>query len=363
MIRIAYVINSVEGGGASSPVPSVTGVLRDLGAEVRLFALTPRDRLALPPIEAAGIPTEVREGGREDHPAALRWLDAAIGRYRPTHIWTSLTRATLLGQLVGLKRRLPVVSWQHAAYLKPANFRMLRATRRLSQLWVGDSESVTALTAERLRVPAERLYTWPLFAADPDAPQARPWSQGETLRLGSLGRLHRVKGYDILIEALALLQRQGFRAPVPFAISISGEGALRESLTGAAAEAGLDMLSFPGFTHEPREFLAGLHLYLQPSRSEGLCIAAHEAMQAGLGAIVSSVGEMPYTVEHGVSGLVVPPADPRALADALAEFLSDPTRAAAAGAAARERVLERFSRAAFRSAGEAIFRRLETLRR
>jgi glycosyltransferase involved in cell wall biosynthesis len=363
MIRIAYVINSVEGGGAASPVPAVIGVLRDCGAEVRLFVLAPRDRRSLPPIEAAGIATEVREGGLHDHLGALRWLDRAIGRYRPTHIWTSLTRATLLGQLVGLKRRLPVVSWQHSVYLKPANLRMLRATRRLSQLWVGDSESVTALTAARLQVPAERLYTWSLFAADPNAPRARPWSPGEPLRLGSLGRLHRVKGYDVLIEALALLRSEGFRAPVPFTVTISGEGAQRDALTASAREAGLDMLSLPGFSDKPGEFLAGLHLYLQPSRSEGLCIAAHEAMQAGLGAIVSAVGQMPYTVEHGVSGLVVPPNDPRALAGALAEFLFDPARTVAAGAAARTRVLERFSRDAFRRAGEAIFSRLETLKR
>jgi len=42
-------------------------------------------------------------------------------------------RATLLGQLVGTRRRIPVVSWQHAAFLKPANRRLLRATRRLSR--------------------------------------------------------------------------------------------------------------------------------------------------------------------------------------------------------------------------------------
>jgi len=194
VIRIAYVINSVEGGGAALPVPAVIGVLRGCGADVRLFALARRDGRALPALEAADVPVEVREGGLEDHFAALRWLDRAIGRYRPTHIWTSLTRATLLGQLVGLKRRLPVVSWQHAAFLRPANLRLLRATQRLSRLWIGDSTSVTVLTESRLGVPPERLTIWSLFAADPSAPQARPWSPGEPLRLGSLGRLHPVKG-------------------------------------------------------------------------------------------------------------------------------------------------------------------------
>jgi glycosyltransferase involved in cell wall biosynthesis len=361
MIRIAYVINSIEGGGAALPVPAVIAVLRDCGADVRLFALARRDGRALPAISAAGVRVEVRDGSLDDHVAALRWLDRAVAGYRPTHIWTSLTRATLLGQLVGWKRRLPVVSWQHAAYLKPANLRLLRATQRLSRLWIGDSQSVAALTATRLGVPAERLTMWPLFAADPAAPQARPWSPGEPLRLGSLGRLHRVKGYDILIEALALLGQQGFSAPVPFTMTIAGEGAERDALTAVAREAAIGNLSLAGFVDRPRDFLAGLHLYLQPSRSEGLCIAAHEAMQAGLGGVVSAVGELPYSVEHGVSGLVVPPGDPKALASALAQFLGDPARTVSTGAAARARVLDRFGAAAFTRAGEVIFSRLEAM--
>ena len=363
MIRIAYVINSVEGGGAALPVPGVVGVLRDCGADVRLFALARRDGRALPALQAAGIPAEVRDGGLEDHFAALRWLDRAIGQYRPTHIWTSLTRATLLGQLIGLKRRLPVISWQHAAYLKPANLRLLRATQRLSSLWIGDSTSVRVLTETRLGVSPDRLTMWPLFAADPAAPQARPWTPGEPLELGSLGRLHPVKGYDILIEALALLKREGFSPAVPFNLTIAGEGLERIALEAAAREAGLDNLSLPGFSDRPRDFLAGLHLYIQPSRSEGLCIAAHEAMQAGLGLVASAVGELPYSVEHGVSGLVIPPADPKALADALAQFLADPVRTAEAGKAARARVLERFSRERFIEAGRSIFRRLESMTR
>jgi glycosyltransferase involved in cell wall biosynthesis len=360
-VRIAYVINSLEGGGAASPVPAVLGVMRDCGAQVKLFALARRDGRALPSIQAADISLAVRDGGLQDHVAALRWLGGAIRGYRPTHIWTSLTRATLLGQLIGLTQGVPVVSWQHAAYLRPANLRLLRGMRRLSSLWIADSHCVADLTAKRLLVPPDRLVTWPLFAADRAAPQACPWTAGEPLRLGSLGRLHRVKGYDVLIEALAMLDRQGFRASVPFTVTIAGEGSEREALTSAARAAGISSLSLQGFTDRPREFLAGLHLYLQPSRSEGLCIAAHEAMQAGLGTIVSAVGELPYSVENGITGRVVAPADPVALAEALALYLSDPGRTIAEGAMSRSRVLKRFGRLAFRRTGEEIFSRLDAM--
>src|SRR6202007_1908990 len=113
-----------------------------------------------------------------------------------------------------------------------------------------------------LDVPAGRLAIWPLFAADPAAPRATRWRPGEPIRLGSLGRLHTVKGYDVLIEALGRMRAQGFRPEVPFELQICGEGAQRAALEGPIASHGLDNVSLAGFTDRPREILAGLHLYI-----------------------------------------------------------------------------------------------------
>jgi len=357
-MRIAYVINSLEGGGAALPVPAVVEVLQARGADVVVFALARRDGRALAAFEAAGLTVRLREGGTGDHLAAWRWLRGELAAWRPDVIWTSLTRATLLGQLAGAVLGIPVVSWQHNAFLKPANLLLLRALQARSALWIGDSHSVTALTARRLGIEPARLAVWPLFAADPEAPRARPWRPGEPLRLGTLGRLHPNKGYDVLIEALARLKRQGFPAPVPFEVLIAGEGDQREVLEAAIRAAGLANVRLTGFETDPRGFLAGLDLYLQPSRAEGLCIAAHEAMQAGLPVLVSAVGEMPYSVVDGEIGRVVPPADAPALAAALAGLLSHPERLAGMGAAARSRVLERFGGAAFAAAGGEVYARV-----
>ncbi len=356
--RIAYVINSVEGGGAALPVPAVTQVMRAAGATVRVFALTRRDGRALPPMLAAGLDPLVRDGGVSDHWQALRWLDREVRAWGATHLWTSLSRATILGLLLGPRLGLPVICWQHAAFLKPWNRRLMRLLQSRALLWVGDSASVTTLTQQRLGVTADRMATWPIFAADPGQPMAAAWQPGQVLQLGSLGRLHPVKGYDVLIEALALLRRRGFTPPCPMRLTIAGEGEERMKLETLAQEQGVTELVMPGYVDRPWDFLAGLHLYLQPSRSEGFCIAAHEAMAAGLPVLASAVGEIPYSIQDGVTGHVVPPRDAAALADRLGTMLADPGRLHVMGIQARQHILDRFSIDRFTRTGTEIMRRI-----
>lgn len=357
--RVAYVINSLEGGGAALPVPAILGVLRGCGAEVRVLALTRRDARALPAMKAAGLDVHIRDGGETDHLAAARWLTQELRAWNATHMWTSLSRATILGLLLAPKLGIPVVSWQHNAFLKPWNTRLMRLLQKRAALWVADSRSVAELTAARLKVSPDRLETWPIYAADPTMPQARPWQPGETLRLGSLGRLHPAKGYDILIEALTLLRAEGFTSPVPFDIAIAGDGGQSEQLTAAARSAGTEALRFTGYTADPRSFLAGLHLYLQPSRREGFCIAGHEALSASLPVIASRVGELAFSVRPGVNGWLVEPADAPGLAAAFRDALSNPPRLAEYGRAARAQILEDYSQARFEQTGRAIWNRVD----
>ncbi|NHN83958.1 glycosyltransferase [Acetobacter musti] len=356
-MRIAYVINSLEGGGAAFPVPSITGVFREAGHEVAIFALARRDGLAEPPMRAAGLDVFTCTAGLHDHLRASLWLTRTLRAWRPTHLWTSLTRATILGQQAGRRLRVPVASWQHSARLKPGNRLLLRAFRNLSCFWVGDSRYVTEVTRTSLSIPASRLACWPIFCAKPSAPQARPWTPGETIRLGSLGRLHPVKGYAELLHAIARLKT----ADLPrFELIIAGEGQQRAELEAIIARHGLaDRVHLPGFTARTNEFLTSLHLYLQPSRWEGFCIAAHEAMLAGLPVIGSQVGEMNYSIEDGLTGWHVPPEDPAALAAALHHALQKPDALAGMGTQARELVLSRYGEEIFRKTGFSLLERLE----
>ncbi|MBV1836158.1 glycosyltransferase [Acetobacter estunensis] len=356
-MKIAYVINSVEGGGAALPVPAVTQVMRERGHHVEVFALARRDGRAMAPMETAGLQVHVREGERTDHLAALRWLDRQMRTYAPDVIWTSLTRATLMGQAVGWRRHCPVVSWQHSARLKPMNARLLRLLHERTALWIADSCCVEAQTREKLGLSADRLTRWPIFRADPEFPVARPWQSGDVVRIGTLGRLHPVKGYDTLCEAVGLLREKADLPP--FEVLIAGEGEERSRLEASIARHDLPV-RLVGYVNEPPVFLRGLHLYVQPSLWEGLCLGAHEAMLAGLPVVASAAGELPFTITQE-TGRIVPPQHPQALADALAELLGAPEHLAVMGQKARERVLDLFGAERFDETGQAVVARVERL--
>lgn len=360
-LRILYVINSMEGGGAASPVPAILTVLRNCGAEVRLVSLLKKNGKGIAPIEEAGFPVHISPTGPRNHLGALNWIKQQARDFGATHIWTSLTRATLLGQWAGKHLGTPVISWQHNAFLKPWNERLLRWNASKSAIWVADSANVTELSLDRLNVPRERLITWPIFFADPTAPKARAWKAGEPVRMGSLGRLHPNKGYDVLIEALIMLHRNGWKPAHSFQVTIAGDGGDHAMLQAKLDGAGIANVELAGFTEEPRAFLADLHLYLQPSRREGFCIAAHEAMQAGLPLIVSSTGQIPHSVADGTMGRVVSVEDVGGLAQALADMMSYPEKLHSMGLSAREFVLETYSKARFEAIGSEIVDRLRSL--
>nr|WP_294915324.1 glycosyltransferase [uncultured Neokomagataea sp.] len=349
-MKIAYVINSLECGGAQSPIPDIVQLMQEHGANVMVFGLERRDGLAIPLLQRVGIPVRVRSGKKNDHLAAYFWLKHELKTYQPDLIWTSLTRATLLGQLIAKSLNVPTVHWQHSARLKTINAWLLRALCRDTLLWVADSETVARFAKRRLRLH-NNLMCWPIFRAPPNAPTARLWQEGEIIQIGSLGRLHSVKGYDMLCDALTLLQPM--KDLPAFHMTFAGDGPERDALEERAARHNLPV-SFYGHCEAPLDFLSTLHLYLQTSHWEGLCVAAHEAMACALPIITTPAGEIPRSVEDGVSGLIIPFNDAGALAAALATLLRTPERLGTMGTRSRSRVMKRFGPAAFAEHGRAI---------
>jgi glycosyltransferase involved in cell wall biosynthesis len=158
--------------------------------------------------------------------------------------------------------------------------------------------------------------------------------------VGNVAALTGHKDHATLVEAMALL-----RPRVPEArLVIAGEGELRPALEALVRDRGLgDRVAFAGFRHDLDRLLPAFSVFCLSSRLEGLGTSLLDAMAFGLPVVATAAGGIPEAVEDGVTGRVVPPRDPAALAAALADVLGDEGRRRAFGAAGRRRFLERFT--------------------
>ena len=159
-------------------------------------------------------------------------------------------------------------------------------------------------------------------------------------KVAVVARLWPEKRIDVLIAAAPrVLARY---SDVEF--QIVGDGPCRDQLMAQARDAGvLSHIAFIGHRDDVPAILAGADLFVLPSESEASPNAIFEAMAAGLPVVASRVGGIPELVADGVTGLLVPPADPDALAAALLDLLDQPGRAMAFGKAARERIEQQYS--------------------
>jgi glycosyltransferase involved in cell wall biosynthesis len=169
----------------------------------------------------------------------------------------------------------------------------------------------------------------------------RPPRAPGPLRLVSLGRLHVIKGYELLLEACAMLRTRGAK----FTLTMLGSGPDHDRLASRIAQLGLgDTVRLVGpIAPElvPAELDSADAMVLS-SFMEGVPIVLMEAMAKELGVIATRVGGIPELVHDGVSGLLVNPASAESLAAAIHAYASDPSLCRTHGKAGRAHVLAEF---------------------
>ncbi|PWR20807.1 glycosyltransferase family 4 protein [Zavarzinia compransoris] len=271
-----------------------------------------RGRLAA--VETHEVP-RLGAGGSLNAFLAGRRLRRLARRLRPDFILAHNGR--YIDALAGLGA--PLTGVVHGGKLK----RFLRADRLITvNAEQRDGLIALGFPAGRVRLIPNALPvdTLPPFAPRPFAP--RP--PATPLRIGTLRLLLREKGVDVLIEAAGLLAARGLAVD----LHIGGTGAEDAALRAQAARLGLaGRVTFHGWVGDQAGFLSALDLYVMPSRHETFGIGILEAQAAGLPVIASACEGPRAVIRDGETGLLVPPGDAAALADAVARLSADPALA------------------------------------
>lgn len=164
-------------------------------------------------------------------------------------------------------------------------------------------------------------------------------SASETTEILSIGRLTPHKGYDVLLQAIRLLQKRTSNVHV----RIQGRGPMERELRRTVADFGLGNVVEIRSALAPRtqifQMMGTADIYVQPSRIEPFGVAAVEAMASGLPVVAASVGGLADSVVDGKTGFLVPSNDPIRLCEALERLVRDRDRARAMGKKGQERAL------------------------
>lgn len=179
--------------------------------------------------------------------------------------------------------------------------------------------------------------------------------------VGLVGRITRWKGHDVLLRAAAKLKSKGIHARYRLiGAAMFGEDAYADELQRLVRELDIaDVVEFAGFRSDVPAELAMLDVLAHTSITpEPFGQVVVEGMAARRPVIATRAGGVVEIIEDGVSGLLVPPGDVDALADALARVLADPKFAAALGEAGRKRVESRFTIGRIAREVETMYARL-----
>jgi glycosyltransferase involved in cell wall biosynthesis len=163
--------------------------------------------------------------------------------------------------------------------------------------------------------------------------------------VGVLARLMRIKGQEVFLRAAALIASKDPHVRFVIVGDNIFNPEYKAELKQLAGRLGLeDRVVFTGFRTDVPDLLAALSVAVSPSLGlEGMSNSILEAMAAGVPVVATRVGGTPEIVEDGVSGLLVSPGDPEALAAAISRLLQDKTLAKQLGETARRRVFGRYS--------------------
>ena len=375
-----HVLQLMASPFVGGPERQVLGLARELAhpsepglpAIRTTFASFAERGLARPLLEQASQKGFAAHELRSNYPrieTAAREIAGLIRDLRVDVLCCNGYKPDLIGWRAARRAGIPVIAIAHGWTGVTFKVRLNELLDALVMRWHDAVVCVSQAMQQRVRhwgVPAKRVV---LIR---NALDARPYERSRPecranvesffvppgrfrLLVGAAGRLSPEKGFDIFLEAAALVCRQ--RDDVGFLLL--GEGKQRAALEQRRAELGLqDRFVLGGFRTDLDRLLPGLDLAVLSSYTEGLPVAVLEAQAAGLPVVATAVGGTPEVVQDGETGYLVPPGQPVALAQKILDTLADEALRNRLGQAGRLRVRREFTFAAQASRYRELFARV-----
>jgi glycosyltransferase involved in cell wall biosynthesis len=288
-------------------------------------------------------------------------LYCLLRRERPVILHTWMFHANIPGRVLGRLTRVPIVISSERTMGMESRWRywLNRITEPLNDRVVCVSQQVADFVVRQVGIPRQKTVVIPNGIALRDFEHLPTQQQARTalalssdqMLIGTVARLDPVKRLDVLLQAMKSLRDV-------YAV-IVGDGPERtrlETMSGRSELAG--RVHFAGQQDDVQAWLAAMDMFVLSSDWEGMPNAMLEAMAARLPVVATAVGGTPEVVVDGVTGLLVPPRDPAALAEAITRLLRDPQLRQQMGQAGQERVKAQFNIATTIRRTEALYQQL-----
>lgn len=226
-----------------------------------------------------------------------------------------------------------------------------RMTRPAVDRYITVSRDLARWLVDEVRLPRARVVTiyngvdTDRFSPGPrDGILPAGFAPPGSFVIGTIGRLEAVKDQPTLAAAFCRMLELRPALRDRLRLVIAGDGALRGEIEGRLAQHQAGQLAWlPGFRSDAPALLRACDLFVLPSLREGISNTILEAMATAKPVVATAVGGNPEIVEDGVTGALVPPADPDAMAQRLLDYVDAPAMVEAQGKAGRARAVERFS--------------------
>lgn len=342
-MRVMQVLAGLHLGGAEQLVASLAGWLQSRGHKVLVANLTAERAMAhaferekVLVVQAAGrgplAPLRLMRLMRQFRPDVVHCHNAAWLKTATACRWT----------------HTPCVFTLHSYHQRwlQEHVRRLRRALQSTDFCVGVAPGIERLFQEILDAPAQRtLYirngSPDIFLCEPPPPNWRTPIPPDALLVGMVGRFDgQLKDQPTLVRAV-----QVARQTVPnIHLVLIGDGPARLMVEALVQEVGAQgYVHFLGLREDVAVLLHHLHLFVLSSTIEGESLAILEAMSAQRPIVATAVGGTPGLLANGECGVLVPPGDVQAMAQAIVDLLTNRDKAQELAQRARQRFLQEYT--------------------